>query len=154
MPNPFMHIELNTDDPAAAKKFYKAVFDWKFEAMPDGSYTMIDVGGGKNGAGGGMQKKQMPEAPTQWLPYVMVDGVKKSIAKAAKAGARVVLEYMPIGDMGAIGIFLDPTGAACGVWEMAAKPAKKPAAKKPAAKKPAAKKPAAKKPAKKPAKKK
>ncbi len=148
MPNPFAHIELNTDDVAKAKKFYKSVFDWKLTDMKGMPYTMIDVGGG---TGGGMQPKPMPEQPVAWLPYVQVDDVKKSIAKAAKAGARVVVEYMPIGENGAIGVFLDPSGAALGVWEMA-KTAPKPAAKKAAAKKPAkkaAKKAAPKKAAKK-----
>jgi predicted enzyme related to lactoylglutathione lyase len=131
MANAFVHIELNTDDLTAARKFYKRVFDWKLQDMPAEGYTMIDVG---KGTGGGMQKKPMAEAPTAWLPYVEVDSVKRSLAKAAKAGAQIVQDYMPIGGMGAIGIFIDPTGAALGVWETAKKkPAKK--AKKPPKKK-------------------
>ena len=137
MPNPFAHIELNTDDVAKAKKFYKSVFDWKLNEMKGMPYTMIDVG---VGTGGGMQPKPMPEAPTAWLPYVQVDDVKTSLAKASKAGARVVLDYMPIGGNGAIGVFLDPSGAALGVWEMAKQAPKKAAAKKAAPKKAAAKK--------------
>ncbi len=129
MPNPFAHIELNTDDVAKAKKFYKSLFDWKLAPMgPD--YTMIDVG--KGGTGGGMQKKPMPKAPTLWLPYVMVDDVKKTVAKARKLGATIQVDYMDIGEMGAIGVFVDPSGATLGVWAMkkaAKKPAKKPAKK-------------------------
>ncbi len=118
MPNPFAHIELTTDDVGKAKKFYKSLFKWKLGPMgPD--YTMIDVG--KGGTGGGMQKKQMPEAPTMWLPYVQVDDAKKTGAKARKLGASVQLEYMDIGAMGAIGVFTDPSGAAIGVWALAKK---------------------------------
>lgn len=128
MPNAFVHIELNTDDVAKAKKFYKGLFDWKISPMgPD--YLGIDVG--KGGTGGGMLEKQIPHAPTMWLPYVEVDDVKKTIAKARKLGADVQLDYMEIGDMGAIGVFVDPTGAAIGVWEKA----KKASSKKTAAKK-------------------
>lgn len=47
MANSFVHIELNIDDPAGAKKFYKQVFDWKFTDTLDGSYIMIDTGGGE-----------------------------------------------------------------------------------------------------------
>jgi predicted enzyme related to lactoylglutathione lyase len=125
MPNAFVHIELNTDDVAKAKKFYKGLFKWKFGAMGPG-YTGIDVG--KGGTGGGMQKKPMPEAPTMWLPYVEVDDVHKTVAKARKLGAQIMVEFMEIGDMGAIGVFVDPTGAAVGVWA-AAKKAKKTAKK-------------------------
>jgi predicted enzyme related to lactoylglutathione lyase len=93
----------------------------------DGAYTGIDVG---KGTGGGMQKKPNPAGPTDWMPYVEVADVKKTIAKAKKLGAlSVPVEFMPIGDMGAIGVFIDPTGAALGVWAPAKKPAKK-AAKK------------------------
>lgn len=145
MPNAFAHIELNTDDVQKAKKFYKTVFDWKVTDMPGMNYSMIDVG---SGTGGGMQRKPMPEAPTAWLPYVQVDDVKKTIAKAQKAGASVALDYMDIGDMGAIGVFIDPAGAALGVWQMK-QPAAKKAGKKKAAGKKVAAKPAGKKVAKK-----
>ncbi|HEX3851066.1 MAG TPA: VOC family protein [Polyangiaceae bacterium] len=151
MPNPFAHIELSTDDVKKAKKFYQAVFAWKLNDMPAMAYTMIDVGGG---VGGGMQKKPMPEAPTAWLPYVQVDDVKATIAKAIKGGGSAVLPFQEIGDMGAIGIFVDPAGAMLGVWEAKAgsPAAPPPAAKKapaPAKKKAPAKKAAAPAPAKK-----
>jgi hypothetical protein len=128
MPNPFVHIELNTDDVAKAKKFYKGLFKWKLGAMGPG-YTGIDVG--KGGTGGGMQKKPMAAAPTMWLPYVEVDDVKKTVAKAKKLGAMIHVDYMEVGGMGALGVFTDPTGASIGVWEQAKKkPAKKAAKKK------------------------
>lgn len=127
MPNAFAHIELNTDDTDKAEKFYRAVFAWKLQPMPEVNYTMIETGG----TGGGMMKKQDPSQPNAWLPYVEVDDVKKTVAKATKAGATVVLEYQDIGEMGAIGVFVDPTGAPIGVW---AKKAPAPKAAKPAAK--------------------
>jgi uncharacterized protein len=165
MPNPFAHVELSTDDVKKAKKFYASVFAWKLNDLPAMAYTMIDVSGG---VGGGLQKKQAPEQPTAWLPYVQVDDVKATMAKALKAGGTAMLEYQEIGDMGSIGIFVDPQGATLGVWaakapapaeaptpapaKKAAKkaPAKAPApAKKAAAKKAPAKKAAAAAPAKK-----
>lgn len=145
MANPFVHIELNTDDVAAAKKFYKRVFDWKLQDPPGMHYTMIDVG---KGVGGGMMEKPMHDAPTMWLPYVEVDSVQATIAKARKAGADVKVAHMPLGgNMGAIGVFVDPTGAGIGVWEKP-KAAPKRAAKK-SAKKKSAKTAAVKKSAKK-----
>lgn len=119
MPNPFAHVELSTDDVKKAKKFYAAVFAWKMSDVPGMNYTMIDVAGG---AGGGLQKKPTAEQPTAWLPYVQVDDVKATLAKVAKAGGTLLLDYHDIGDMGAIGVFADPQGAALGVWA-AAKPA-------------------------------
>lgn len=141
MSNGFAHIELNTDDPAKAQKFYKAVFPtWKFSAVPGAGYWMIDTGAKGAAAGGGMAKKPMPEASTQWLPYVEVDDVKKTIEKARKAGARIMLEFHDIGEMGTIGVFIDPSGASIGVWAMPKKAAPKKKAAKKAAPKKAAKK--------------
>jgi hypothetical protein len=51
--------------------------------------------------------------------------VKKTVAKAATNGATVMVDFMEVGDMGAIGVFVDPTGAAIGVWEAARKAPKK-----------------------------
>jgi predicted enzyme related to lactoylglutathione lyase len=145
MGNPFIHVELATDDVGAAKKFYKTLFDWKLSDTPEmGGYTMLDAG---KGVGGGMMKKSMAEQPTAWLPYVTVGDVKKSLAKVLGAGGRVVVDYTPIGKMGAIGVFVDPAGAALGLWEMG-KPEKKAATPKKKAAAPKKKAAAAKKPAK------
>jgi len=132
MANPFVHIELNTDNVAKAKKFYLKLFDWKLSTMSL-DYTGIDVG--KGGAGGGMQQKAKKNAPAMWLPYVQVEDVKKTVAKARKLGAKIEIDYLEIGDMGAIGVFADPSGAAIGVWAMAASPKGKTAIKKPGRKK-------------------
>jgi len=74
---------------------------------------------GKKQVGGGVTAKQMPEAPTAWLPYVEVKSVKASLKKAKKLGARIVVDYMPVPGTGAIGVFVDPTGASLGLWEKA-----------------------------------
>ena len=140
MANDFSHCELAADDVAAAKKFYSALFAWKLSDVPGMDYTMIDVG---KGVGGGMGGKNMPGQATAWTPYVTVADAKATLAKAKSLGATVVVDYTPIGDMGAIGVFVDPQGAALGVWEAAKKP--KPAPKKAAPKKAAPKKAAPKK---------
>ncbi len=135
MANGFVHLELSTDNENAAKKFYKKIFDWKITDNKAMQYAMIDAG--KKAVGGGITRKMMADQPTAWLPYVEVESVKKTISKAAKAGANVVVPFQSIGEMGAIGVFVDPTGATIGVWETAPKAAKKPAkkAKKKASKK-------------------
>ena len=125
--NTFVFTELNTEDPDKAKKFYKSLFAWKLsdQEMGEDVYTMIDTG--VRTSGGGMQKKG--EGPTAWLPYVEVADVKRTIAKAQKLGAQVLVPFQPIGEMGSIGIFVDPTGAKMGVWARAKKKAKRSARK-------------------------
>ncbi len=139
MGNDFVHMELATGDVAGAKTFYKSLFAWKLRQMGAdmGNYVLIDTG--SKDSGGGMMGKMSPEQPTAWMPYVLVASVKKSIAKAESLGAKIIMAYQPIPGVGAIGVFIDPAGAALGVYERSAKPAPAKKAKK-AAKKAVAKK--------------
>jgi len=57
MANPFVHVELHTQDPDRAKKFYGELFDLNFEDVPDMNYTIIKVG---EGTGAGMMKINLP----------------------------------------------------------------------------------------------
>jgi len=86
MANPFVHLELNTTNLDRAKTCYGKLFDWNMQdiPMPEGSYTMIDVG---EGTGGEMMKQLMPDAPSAWLPYVLVDDIKAATQKAKSLGA-------------------------------------------------------------------
>jgi predicted enzyme related to lactoylglutathione lyase len=121
MANPFVHVELNTTDLGKAKPFYTALFDWALTEAPMGGdmvYTMIGVG---EGTGGGMMQHPMPGAPSMWLPYVLVADVAASTEKARALGATIVREPMEVMDAGTLAIFLDPTGAALGLWQPKAK---------------------------------
>ena len=119
MANPFVHVELATTDPAKAKAFYGALFDWKLEDMPMGgeTYTMIGVGENGYGCGGGMMKVPMPGMPSAWLAYVSVDDVKASTAKAKSLGAQVMRDVTEIPNYGSFSVLVDPTGAAIALWQ-------------------------------------
>lgn len=115
MANPFVHVELHTHDPEKAERFYKELFDWKFEDVPDMNYTIIKVG---EGTGGGMMKCPMPEnARPQWVPYVLVDDVRAATEKAKSLGATLLADVMEVPGIGLFSMFLDPTGAAFALWE-------------------------------------
>ena len=134
MQGAFVHLELHTDDTAAAKAFYAELFGWNYTDVPmgDSTYTMIAT---SKEPGGGMQYKGMPDAPTMWLPYITVEDVHETVAKARSAGAEVIVEYMEAPGFGAGAIMRDPTGATFGVWrafQMAAEPPAPVKAEKPA----------------------
>jgi uncharacterized protein len=117
MANPFVHVELNTNDVAKAKAFYSKMFDWKMEdvPMPMGTYTMISVG--DEGTGGGLMKNPMPNAPSMWLAYVLVDDIEAATKKAKSLGATVCKDVTEVMDMGWLSIIADPTGAMLGLWK-------------------------------------
>lgn len=120
MPNPFIHVELNSTDPVAARQFYQGMFDWELKDLPlpggsDGQiYTAINVGGG---TGGGMMQQQMPGAPSSWLAYVLVPDIEAATEKARGLGATIVKEVTEVPNMGWISILRDPTGAMLGLWQ-------------------------------------
>ena len=118
MANPFVHVELSTNDVAKAKGFYSKLFDWKMEDVPNdaagGSYTMISVG---DGTGGGLMKNPMPGAPSFWLAYVLVDDIEASTRKAKSLGATVMKDVTEVTGMGWLSIITDPTGAHLGLWK-------------------------------------
>jgi predicted enzyme related to lactoylglutathione lyase len=117
MPNPFVHVELTTQDLPAARKFYSALFGWQLQdmPMPDGKvYTMINVG---NGTGGGMMAAPDPGIPPHWLPYVGVDDLAASTRRAKELGATMIMENIPVANYGKFTIFKDPTGAVIAMWQ-------------------------------------
>jgi len=117
MANPFVHVELNTQDLPKAKKFYSALFGWQLQDMPMGdgkTYTMIGVG---EGTGGGMMTAPDPDIPPHWLAYVGVDDIVASTKKAKDLGATLVMGVTPVANYGKFSIFKDPTGALFAMWQ-------------------------------------
>ncbi len=116
MANPFVHVELATTDAGKAKAFYGKLFDWKMEdmPMPEGTYTLINVG---EGTGGGLMKQMIPGAPSMWMAYVSVDDVEAATKKAKSLGANVMKDKTEVKDMGWFSIITDPTGAMLGLWQ-------------------------------------
>jgi len=117
MANPFCHVELHSDDPEASKNFYAGLLDWKYEEMPMGemTYNMINVG---EGTGGGIMKNMAPEGtPSHWLPYILVDDVSATTAKAKESGATALQDVTPIPGYGKFSVIQDPVGAVIGLWQ-------------------------------------
>lgn len=114
MANPFVHVELSTTDLAKAREFYTRLFDWKLQDMPDGAYTMIDVG---DGTGGGMMQQMIPGAGSAWMPYVLVDDIAAATEKARSLGAVVLKDVTEVPGMGWFSVINDPTGAMLGLWK-------------------------------------
>ncbi len=114
MANPFVHIELQTQDLNKSKKFYASMFDWKLAETPDMDYTSINVG---EGMGGGMMKNPVHGAPDNWVPYILVDDAAASTKKARALGATIAKDVTEIPDFGLFSVIVDPAGAAFGLWQ-------------------------------------
>src|SRR3989442_15717617 len=90
MANPFVHVELQTNDAVSARKFYTSLFGWKLQdvPIPGGTYTMIDVGGGP---GGGLIRNPVPGGPRNWPPSAAAAAFAPPPGKPRGRGARGAL---------------------------------------------------------------
>ena len=116
MANPFVHVELMSTDVDKAKAFYSQMFDWELKDMDMGdmTYTTINVG---HGTGGGLMKNPIPNTPSMWMPYILVDNLEDATAKARSLGAPVMKEMQEVPGMGWFSIITDPAGAMIGLWQ-------------------------------------
>jgi predicted enzyme related to lactoylglutathione lyase len=106
----FFWNELHTTDPERALAFYEKTLGFTHETMqsPAGAYHVISRGGvGRGGVTGHLP----PGTAPHWLPYVRVDDVDASVARAQRLGAQVIVPATDIPDIGRFGVIRDPVGA-------------------------------------------
>jgi uncharacterized protein len=109
--------ELNTNDPAKAKRFYKSTLGWSYDSMKmpgGGTYTVVMSGDKMVGGIFDTRKTDMAKLPEHWLSYIAVDDVDKRLAKAKKAGAKIMREPFDIPGTGRIAILKQPGGGVVG----------------------------------------
>jgi predicted enzyme related to lactoylglutathione lyase len=118
-----VHFEIPADDVARAKEFYRSVFDWQLQDMPEMNYTILrttDVdenqmpttAGAING--GLMQRSE--ETPTPVLT-IDVESIDQALKQVEASGGRTVRARTEIPGMGAYAYFTDPEGNTLGLWE-------------------------------------
>jgi predicted enzyme related to lactoylglutathione lyase len=114
MANPFVHLELSTQDVAKAKEFYSGLFGWAIvdNDMGDMIYSTFKP---DSGPGGGMFS--MPGVPTMWLAYVGVEDINASTDKAKSLGATIHKGPMEIPGIGWATILADPGGATIALFQ-------------------------------------
>jgi predicted enzyme related to lactoylglutathione lyase len=121
-PRPWSHgsfhwNELRTRDAERAKKFYAMTIGWSFEASstPDGLTYWVAMQAGKPVAGlFPLSSPEFDDVPESWMSFLAVDDVDKRVAKAVKAGARLVMPVFDVPDVGRIAMLREPGGAGIG----------------------------------------
>jgi predicted enzyme related to lactoylglutathione lyase len=114
-PGTFSWVDLSTGGAAGTKSFYGDLLGWEFEdnEIPGGAiYTLCKVDGADACA-----IAEQPEVPPHWNNYVTVEDADATVAKAKELGANVIEEAFDVMELGRMGVFADPTGAALCVWE-------------------------------------
>jgi predicted enzyme related to lactoylglutathione lyase len=110
----FVWDELGTTDADGAQRFYEQVFGWTTADMGEeyGGYRIFNRG--DTGIAGLMRLQDDSIAP-HWQPYVAVDDVDATAAKAAELGGTTLAEPMDVPKVGRIAVLRDPQGATFGI---------------------------------------
>ena len=110
----FSWAELGTRDKDRAQTFYNDVFGWTFETTGEemGFYTLISKDGKQIG---GMMVPPSDDTPPNWLSYIEVSDAEAAANAAREGGGQVIVDPMPIPDVGTFGVLADPQGAALAV---------------------------------------
>jgi predicted enzyme related to lactoylglutathione lyase len=121
-----VHFEIPFDDGDRARSFYKEIFDWQVQTMPEmGGYTIVMSGpsgdAGPTEAGfinGGMLSRDQAATPG---PVIVVDvaSIDETLERIGSSGGSTVVGKTPVGDMGFAAYFTDPEGNVVGLWETA-----------------------------------
>jgi predicted enzyme related to lactoylglutathione lyase len=115
MGDPVTNFEINSADPAKARKFYSEVLGWKMQHMPENDYTFVDTDAGGKGIGGGIGPLRGPKPFVTF--YVVVKDPDASVKKAAQAGGKVVFPATKVGPTTTIALFSDPDGNVIGLTD-------------------------------------
>src|SRR5436309_1682025 len=114
-------VELSTTDLAGGRSFYADLFGWKeiAESIEGwGEYVTFTVADGRGAAGAYEQQEQERSmgVPPHWNLYLYADDVDKTVARAAEAGATVMVPGLDT-PHGRMAVLADPTGAPFCLWQ-------------------------------------
>ena len=110
-------IELFTSDPDRSQAFYRDLFGWTAEsAGPEfGGYVNFAKAGHR--VAGSMHNDGSQAVPDLWSVYLCVDDADATVAKAAAAGAAVVVPAMQVMQLGSMAVVAGPDNGTIGIWQ-------------------------------------
>jgi predicted enzyme related to lactoylglutathione lyase len=121
-----VHFEVPFDDGDRARSFYKQVFDWNVQEVPEMDYTIVMSGPTTDDGtpsepgfinGGMLQRSQ--SSSTGPVITLAVDDIEAALKRIEDAGGSTVVGKSPVGDMGFAAYFKDTEGNVMGLWENA-----------------------------------
>ena len=114
MPNNLAAFAIHCDDVDRARRFYEAVFGWRFEPWgPPGFYLIHTGDGARPGVQGLLQKRQQPRTGTGLNGFECTIGVNdlESVQAAVeKHGGKMTMTRAVIPTVGALIRFDDTEG--------------------------------------------
>ena len=113
-----VHIDIASDDPKRARRFYESLFGWKMTGPPgepDYSLFATEDLKGVPGIGGGLGMRGDPSQSI--TAYIGVDGIDEYCRKVEECGGKVVQPKMTVPGWGSMAVCLDTEGNRFGLWQ-------------------------------------
>lgn len=112
MSAPVVHFEVVGKDGSKLQDFYRALFNWKIQAVNPMNYGLVEATEG--GIGGGIGSSQQG-APGHVTFYVQVDDLQAHLDQVESLGGKTLVPITEIPDMVTFALFADPEGNMVGL---------------------------------------
>jgi predicted enzyme related to lactoylglutathione lyase len=119
-----VHFEIPADDEGRAREFYREIFGWQMQEMPELDYTIVmttpvdeqtQLPTEPGAINGGLMKRST-DTPAPVLT-VDVESIDDALTRIEAGGGSTVKPRTEIPGMGAFAYFKDPEGNVLGLWE-------------------------------------
>lgn len=115
-------VDLTVENAEELRDFYREVVGWTSVGQDMGGYadfSMVPPGGGDAVAGVCHARGANAGLPPQWLVYVTVEDLDRSMARCVELGGEVVAAPRGAGGQGRYCVIRDPAGAVCALYSPA-----------------------------------
>jgi uncharacterized protein len=110
MAHPVVHFELSGPDDQQLARFYGDLFGWQARPVPAVGYTLIDTGGGINGA---IATTAAGQGPATF--YIETDDLQAALDKINLVGGKTVRPITELPGMATYALFEDLDGLVVGL---------------------------------------
>lgn len=118
MANNLASFAIHADDVQRCRRFYEAVFEWKFEPWGPPDFYLVHTGDDSHpGVEGLMHKRQQPRGaggPNCFECTIAVSDLDRVTKAIAANGGRVLMDRAPVPTVGILTKFEDPEGNVVG----------------------------------------
>ena len=118
-PGTIMWRDLTVADAGRVRAFYEAVVGWRADPVDMGGYSdfnMMPPGSDEPVAGVCHARGGNADLPAQWLIYITVDNLDRSIEQCHALGGKVIAGPRSMGEARYC-VVADPAGAVCALFQ-------------------------------------
>jgi predicted enzyme related to lactoylglutathione lyase len=111
--------DLTVEDASGIRDFYSEVVGWKSESVSMGEYDDFNMNApasGESMAGVCHARGTNSGLPAQWLNYVVVEDLDRSVRRCKELGGEVLVEPKSAGGQARHCVIRDPAGAVLALY--------------------------------------